>query len=48
MVDNVCSFLLGSIGSEPFAFAARELLLQRVILCWGAFEVLARDVFIAS
>lgn len=46
MIRDVCQFLLRSIGSESFALAAEELLRQGTVLCWGAFEVLARDVFV--
>jgi hypothetical protein len=39
---------LKSVHSDPsLANAARELLLQGVVLCWSAFEVAARDCFIA-
>jgi hypothetical protein len=32
---------------KSLADAAQELVLQGVVLCWGAFEVLARDCFVA-
>jgi hypothetical protein len=47
LTRDTCHFLLRAVASEPFALAAQELLLQGVVLCWGAFEVLGRDVFVA-
>ena len=34
-------------SDESLAGAANELILQGVVLCWGAFEVFVRDCFIA-
>ncbi|MBC7683902.1 MAG: hypothetical protein H7176_01585 [Bdellovibrionales bacterium] len=45
---DTCSFLLRGLNDAAFADASRELLLQGVVLCWSAFEVIARDVFVAT
>jgi hypothetical protein len=49
--DTVTRYTLGFLerlcSDESFIGAANELILQGVVLCWGAFEVFARDCFIA-
>ena len=39
-LENLCS-------DEPVIGAANDLILQGAVLCWGAFEVFARDCFLA-
>lgn len=41
------NFLDGLCADESLVEAAKELILQGLVLCWGAFEVFARDCFIA-
>jgi len=38
-------FLHAAIQTQKVALAAHELIRQSAVLCWGALEVLARDVF---
>jgi len=40
-------FLHAGLRSHDVDAAAHELLRQSTVLCWGALEVLARDVFVA-
>jgi hypothetical protein len=47
IVSNICGFLLAATEDEQLALAAADLLLQGTSLTWGAFEILARDVFVA-
>lgn len=47
VVGDCLTFLERSLRDSSVAEAAKELLLQGVVLCWGAFEVLARDSFVA-
>jgi hypothetical protein len=42
---EACSVLLHSCESSDVRDAAAQLLLQATVLTWGAFEVVARDVF---
>jgi hypothetical protein len=44
--DNTVYFLEHVLDDPQFSAAARELLRQGIVLTWGAFEVLANDVFI--
>lgn len=46
VISDTCAFLIRAIKNEAFALAASELILQGVVLSWGAFEVLSRDCFI--
>lgn len=39
-------FLYAGLRSRSVSSAARELLRQSAVLCWGALEVLARDIFV--
>jgi hypothetical protein len=45
VIDGTLGFLDRLFEDEAFAAAANELILQGLVLCWGAFEVLARDSF---
>ncbi len=45
VISDTLGFLERLYADEPLAGAANELILQGVVLCWGAFEVLARDCF---
>jgi hypothetical protein len=45
LVSETLYFLKSQYDHQPLAGAANELILQGVVLCWGAFEVLARDTF---
>jgi hypothetical protein len=47
LIRDTMSFLEHLLGDDPLARAVDELLRQGLVLCWGAFEVLARDIFIA-
>lgn len=42
-----CNFLLFTLEDEDVAQAALELTLQGTVLVWGAFEVLAREIFVS-
>jgi hypothetical protein len=44
---DTLNFLENLRSDEAVIRAANELILQGVVLCWGAFEVFARDCFIA-
>lgn len=44
---DTLEFLENLRSDEAVIGAANELILQGVVLCWGAFEVMARDCFIA-
>jgi hypothetical protein len=46
LADSACDFLLAGLRSKEVSQAAAELLLQGAVLVWGAFEVLAREVFV--
>ena len=46
VIADTCLFLLRAVERDTLAAAAGELLLQGVVLAWGAFEVLARDCFV--
>ena len=46
IITDTCSFLDRAIKNQEFANAAGELILQGIVLIWGAFEVLSRDCFI--
>ncbi len=45
VIRNTLEILEGLRSDESLAEAANELILQSTVLCWGAFEVLARDCF---
>jgi hypothetical protein len=47
LIRDTLGFLERLRSDESFAGAANELMLQGVVLCWGAFEVFGRDCFIA-
>lgn len=47
LMKDSLMFLGRLLATDSFVEAARELILQGVVLCWGAFEVLARDCFVA-
>ncbi len=47
VIEDSLSFLERSLNESSLSESANELVLQGVVLCWGAFEVLARDSFIA-
>ncbi len=47
LVRDSLLFLARVYEDSSLADAAQELILQGVVLCWGAFEVLARDCFVA-
>ncbi len=47
LIKDTCIFLLHSKKNNDFEVAVSELLLQGIILCWGAFEVLSHDCFVA-
>jgi len=47
LIRDTLGFLENLRSDEAVLRAANELILQGVVLCWGAFEVLARDCFIA-
>jgi hypothetical protein len=44
---DTLNFLENLQTDDSIRVAANELILQGIVLCWGAFEVLARDCFIA-
>jgi hypothetical protein len=46
-IRDTLGFLENLRSSEAVIRAASELILQGLVLCWGAFEVLSRDCFIA-
>jgi hypothetical protein len=46
-IRDTLGFLENLHSDEAVIGAANELILQGVVLCWGAFEVMARDCFIA-
>jgi len=46
LVRNTVAFLESLRSKEAVLRAANELILQGVVLCWGTFEVLARDCFV--
>jgi hypothetical protein len=45
--EEAWRFLHSGLLTDEMASAARELLRQGTVLCWGALEVLAREVFVA-
>lgn len=47
LLDNTINFLLGGIKETNSKIAINELLRQAMVMTWGAFEVLSRDVFVA-
>lgn len=47
LILDTLGFLENLRSHESFVGAANELILQGAVLCWGAFEVLVRDCFIA-
>lgn len=47
IIHDSLSFLERSKGDAELSASANELILQGVVLCWGAFEVLVRDAFVA-
>ena len=47
LANTASSFLLGVYQEESTRQAVAELLLEGVVLVWGAFEVVARDSFVA-
>jgi hypothetical protein len=47
VVRDTLQFLEGVRTDDALVEAASELVLQGVVLCWGAFEVFARDCFIS-
>lgn len=48
MADMACEYLLQLYEQESVRHAADELLRQGIVLLWGAFECLARDLFVCS
>ena len=46
MTDTINRFLLSTYEYEGVNTACNELILQGIILTWGAFELLCRDYFI--
>ena len=46
VTSEMCNFLMGATEDGQLTLAASDLLLQGTSLTWGAFEVLARDVFV--
>ncbi len=46
LIGDTLGFLERLLSNESLSEAANELILQGLVLCWGAFEVLARDCFI--
>jgi hypothetical protein len=46
LIRDTLGFLENLRSDEATIGAAHELILQGVVLCWGAFEVLARDCFV--
>ncbi len=47
MVRDTCAFLRIGVEVGALDVAAKNLLLQGVVLVWGSFEVLAHDLFVA-
>lgn len=47
IIHDSLYFLERSKSDEELFASANELILQGVVLCWGAFEVLVRDAFVA-
>jgi hypothetical protein len=47
LIRHTLGFLENLCSNEAVIGAANELILQGVVLCWGAFEVFVRDCFIA-
>jgi hypothetical protein len=47
LIHDSLSFLKNLLDDEQVIRAANELILQGVVLCWGAFEAFVRDCFIA-
>lgn len=47
IIHDSLYFLERSISDKELSASANELILQGVVLCWGAFEVLVRDAFVA-
>lgn len=47
LIRDSLQFLERVYEDISLADAAQELVLQGIVLCWGAFEVMARDCFIA-
>src|SRR5206468_2771790 len=47
LIWDTLGFLENLRSDETVIGAANELILQGIVLCWGAFEVFARDCFIA-
>lgn len=47
LIRDTLGFLEALGEDETVIRAANELILQGVVLCWGAFEVVARDCFVA-
>jgi hypothetical protein len=47
LIRTTLNFLERLSSDRSFLEAANELILQGVVLCWAAFEVFARDCFIA-
>jgi len=46
LIGDTLGFLERLRTNDSLAGAANELILQGLVLCWGAFEVLARDCLI--
>jgi hypothetical protein len=47
LASDTWDFLLGALGPGKLDRPASELLLQGIVLAWGAFEVLTREVVVA-
>jgi hypothetical protein len=47
LIEDTLEYLDTLRSDESLSVAAREIILQGAVLCWGAFEVLARDCFTA-
>ncbi len=46
LIGDSLSFLNRAQSDLSLSESANELILQGIVLCWGAFEVLARDTFV--
>lgn len=46
LIGDSLTFLDRSLKDQLLSESANELILQGLVLCWGAFEVLARDTFV--
>ena len=46
LINDSLLFLERALKDGTLSDSANELVLQGIVLCWGAFEVLARDTFV--